>query len=146
MNQSNDSEYVSTKLDRLIDKIENRTLARPDVKMRHLWTCLIILIVVNFAFGLGVLFIPVVAWIQIIIYLTAFVLFNEFYLRFFGVILIKCYQHYATYEMRITCKCMPSCSEYSILALKKYPLLIAFIKIYKRLNKTCDGNYKEDYP
>lgn len=41
----------------------------------------------------------------------------------------------------------PTCSEYAILALKKYGLVKGLYKIYIRLFKTCRGiEYGIDYP
>ena len=136
------------RLDSIIDAVDNRNqlLPRPATTMRHVWACLAILVIFYLLLGIAVILIPLHVIYKLLIFLGVFIIFNEFYLRFFGIVLIKCYQHYGTDDMRGTCKCLPSCSEYSILALKKYPLLIAFFKIYKRLNKTCDGTYKEDYP
>ena len=133
-------------IDRLIDEVEHRVLTRPATTMKHVWACLIILTAFYLILGIGVILIPLKFWYKLLIFVSAFILFNEFFLRYFGIVLVKCYQHYASDEMRSTCHCVPSCSEYSILVLKKYPLIIAFCKIYKRLNKTCNGDYKEDYP
>ena len=61
--------------------------------------------------------------------------------------LVECYQHYAPEERRRRCLCMPTCSEYALLVLKKDFLPIALCKIRKRLFKTCrDGNYQKDFP
>ncbi|MBO5712845.1 MAG: membrane protein insertion efficiency factor YidD [Clostridia bacterium] len=72
----------------------------------------------------------------------------ETYLRFCFIILVKRYQAVAKEETRRRCKCVPSCSEYAILSLKKiFPLLLALLKIRKRLFKTCNGEeYKIDFP
>ncbi len=67
-------------------------------------------------------------------------------LRLLLIKLIRCYQHYASDELRAFCMCMPSCSEYSIAVLKKYPLIIAIFKIVFRLTVTCDGEMKIDMP
>lgn len=61
--------------------------------------------------------------------------------------LVHLYQHYAPEQMRRRCLCMPSCSEYMILAIKKYGPFIGVYKGIRRLTKTCDGIlYKIDYP
>ena len=72
----------------------------------------------------------------------------ELYLRFCLIEIVKCYQHYADYETRRTCKCVPSCSEYAILALKKvFPLFWALLKIRRRLFVICNGQeYVIDFP
>ena len=126
--------------------VDTRILKRPKVNMRHVWVCLFGLIFGHIIIGTIWILIPLQSWECLIYFLISFFFFNEFYLRFFGIILIKAYQHYASDEMRNTCHCVPSCSEYSITVLKKYPLIIAFLKIIKRLNKTCDGTYKIDKP
>ena len=61
-------------------------------------------------------------------------------------ILIKCHQRYAPICVRRRCKCKPSCSEYALIALDKYFLPIAILKIYNRIMHTCRGDYKVDYP
>lgn len=60
---------------------------------------------------------------------------------------IKLYQHYADEDVRRRCVCKPTCSEYAIIVLKKYGVLIGIYKIYIRLFKTCFGTvYKIDEP
>ena len=59
---------------------------------------------------------------------------------------VEVYQHYASEEIRRRCSLMPSCSEYALLALKKYNVFKALYKTYIRLTKRCKGNYKIDYP
>ena len=126
--------------------VDTRILKRPKVNMRHVWASLFGLIIGYAVICIIWILVPVKSWERLLYFIISFFFFNEFYLRFFGIILIKAYQHYASDEMRSTCHCVPSCSEYSIMALKKYPLFVAFIKIVKRLNKTCDGSYKIDNP
>lgn len=126
--------------------VETRKLTRPKTTMKKLWVCLFALVSFYVGIGLIGILINIQTWIKASAFIFIIILFNESFLRFFGIVLIECYQHYASDDMRSTCKCVPSCSEYSILVLKKYPLLLGFIKILKRLNITCDGNYKIDEP
>ena len=73
--------------------------------------------------------------------------FSEFYLRFLGIKIVECYQHYASDFTRRRCLCIPSCSEYAIICLKKYELICALVKIRKRLHITCSGDlYIIDFP
>jgi putative component of membrane protein insertase Oxa1/YidC/SpoIIIJ protein YidD len=61
--------------------------------------------------------------------------------------LIKLYQHYAHESVRRRCLFMPTCSEYAILALRKYGVLRSLPMIYDRLFKRCQGDtYRIDYP
>lgn len=63
------------------------------------------------------------------------------------ILCIELYQHYAPEEIRRRCLFKPTCSEYAILAIKKYGLIIGLVKAYKRLFKKCRGNiYGVDYP
>ena len=62
------------------------------------------------------------------------------------IILIELYQHYASDETRRRCTMMPSCSEYALLALKKYNIFKVLYKTYIRLTTKCNGSYIIDYP
>lgn len=60
---------------------------------------------------------------------------------------IRLYQHYAPEQIRRRCLFKPTCSEYAILAIQKYGLIVGLIKAYIRLFKKCRGNiYRIDYP
>ena len=60
---------------------------------------------------------------------------------------VKLYQHYAPETMRRKCILKPSCSEYMILALKKYGLIRGMRKSIHRLLVTCRGwDYRIDEP
>lgn len=84
---------------------------------------------------------------EIFVSILVYALLTEFSLRYIGIKLVECYQHYANEETRRKCLCIPSCSEYAILCLKKFELIYALIRIRKRLFVTCRGNkYIIDYP
>ena len=68
------------------------------------------------------------------------------FLKKICIMLIKLYQHYATDETRRRCALMPSCSEYALLALKKYNVFKGLYKTHIRLTTKCNGSYKIDYP
>jgi hypothetical protein len=60
---------------------------------------------------------------------------------------IRLYQRYAPEEIRRRCLFMPTCSEYAIMAVKKYGGIIGLCKTYRRLMFLCRGNiYRIDYP
>ena len=60
---------------------------------------------------------------------------------------VELYQQYASETTRRKCHCMPSCSEYALLALDKYWWPKALWQIYRRLTHTCmQPGYKVDYP
>jgi putative component of membrane protein insertase Oxa1/YidC/SpoIIIJ protein YidD len=59
---------------------------------------------------------------------------------------VHLYQHYAPEEVRRSCLFKPTCSEYMILALRKYGLFKGLAKSFNRF-KRCHGNtYHVDYP
>ena len=66
-------------------------------------------------------------------------------LRFIMIWFIRLYQRYAKPETRLRCCYTPSCSEYAILALKKYGVLIGGVKAWGRL-KRCSPPGGIDYP
>lgn len=68
-------------------------------------------------------------------------------LRWFLIDCIKLYQHYASDDVRGRCIMMPRCSEFAILALRKYGLVIGLYLTYLRVFKRCKGNiYRIEYP
>jgi uncharacterized membrane protein YidH (DUF202 family) len=61
--------------------------------------------------------------------------------------IIKLYQHYAPEEIRRRCLCMPTCSEYAIMAIRKYGVIIGVCKGYYHFVYLCRGNiYRIYYP
>ena len=60
---------------------------------------------------------------------------------------IHLYQRYAPENVRRRCLLKPTCSEYAILAINKYGLILGIIMTHKRLNKKCRGRiYRIDEP
>lgn len=91
---------------------------------------------------------PSDATVKLIVFVALLLFTFETYVRFCLLQTVRCYQHYAKEETRRRCMCVPSCSEYAIICLKKiFPLTLALIKIRIRLYKTCKGGeYKLDFP
>lgn len=56
------------------------------------------------------------------------------------------YQRFAPEEVRKKCVFTPSCSEYMILALKKYGVVKGLLKGINRLKRCHLPNHGEDYP
>lgn len=80
-------------------------------------------------------------------FILAYIITGIFCLRKFLIGAIKLYQHYADEDVRRRCVCKPTCSEYAIIVLRKYGVVIGLYKIYIRLFKTCCGTvYKIDEP
>lgn len=66
-------------------------------------------------------------------------------LKYIMIWFVRLYQRYAKSETRLRCCYTPSCSEYAILAIKKYGVLIGGIKTVKRLRR-CGPPGGIDYP
>lgn len=61
--------------------------------------------------------------------------------------IVKIYQRYAPESLRRQCSCQPTCSEYALLALRKYVWPKALFLIIRRMAHTCqEPGYKIDYP
>ncbi len=76
--------------------------------------------------------------------LLVFVLFM-LTLKYTLIWFIRLYQKYAKSETRLRCNMTPSCSEYSILALKKYGVIRGIPKMIGRF-KRCGFPGEIDYP
>ena len=85
----------------------------------------------------------VAAWFSVYWKFQLIVLFLT--LRYIFIWLIRVYQRYAKSETRLRCCYTPSCSEYAILALKKYGLIIGSYKAARRLLR-CGPPGGIDYP
>lgn len=60
---------------------------------------------------------------------------------------VRLYQRYAPERIRRKCLFKPTCSEYTILALEKYGVILGLYKSYIRLFKKCRGRiYRIDEP
>ncbi len=66
-------------------------------------------------------------------------------LRFSFIWFVRLYQRYAKAETRLRCCMTPSCSEYAILAFRKYGAIIGGIKTFRRLLR-CHPPGGVDYP
>lgn len=86
-------------------------------------------------------------WFMVLFILTIYFIVGLFCLKKAVIGCIRLYQHYAPEQIRRRCLFKPTCSEYAILAIQKYGLIVGLIKTYIRLFKKCRGNiYRIDYP
>lgn len=70
-----------------------------------------------------------------------------FSLKYIVIGIIRLYQHYAPEVIRRRCLFKPTCSEYAILAVRKYGAIIGLFKSWYRLVYLCRGNiYRIHYP
>ena len=128
--------------------VNSRTLNRPKVKKWQVATIFVTLPFLLFACIYFILINEQEILPKIILVIISIVFVAETHLRLCLIFTVKCYQRYAKVETRRRCKCIPSCSEYAIIALKKiFPIALAIKKIKKRLYVTCNGEeYKIDFP
>ncbi|MBQ7768040.1 MAG: membrane protein insertion efficiency factor YidD [Oscillospiraceae bacterium] len=126
----------------------NRILVKPKTTKNTVVVYLTALLVIVFLCAIGLLAVsPLQIWVNILVLLVCIIVVSETLGRISLIKIVECYQHYATEETRRKCKCVPSCSEYAILCLKKYELIYALLKIRKRLFVTCKGfDYIIDNP
>lgn len=133
--------------ERIKNYIFEKSLVRPRTNLLTIAVLLFSYLILAFFLGyIVILILNLESWSPLI-YFLCYILCFAMLFKFLAIKSIECYQHYAKITTRRKCLCMPTCSEYAIAVLKKYPILIALIKIEKRLFKTCRGNfYKIDLP
>ncbi len=126
----------------------NRILVKPKTTKNTVVVYLTALFVIVLLCAIGLLAVsPLQIWVNILVLSVCIIVVAETFGRISLIKIVECYQHYATEETRRKCKCVPSCSEYAILCLKKYELIYALLKIRKRLFVTCKGfDYIIDNP
>ena len=66
-------------------------------------------------------------------------------LKDIAIFCVRLYQRFAPEKTRHKCGYYPTCSDYMILAIQKYGLIIGLIKGFRRI-KRCDGSHKEEWP
>ena len=118
----------------------NRVLVKPKTSKIAVALYLTMGFILVFGVIIGLFaFASIKIWISIPILTVYLAVVTETYGRLVAIKIVECYQHYASEETRRKCKCIPSCSEYAILCLKKYELIYAIRRIRKRLLVTCKG-------
>ena len=86
-------------------------------------------------------------WFYTLFFLGWYFICGLFAARFAVIGAVRLYQHYAPEEIRRRCLLMPTCSEYCILAVKKYGVIIGLILAWYRMFFKCRGNiYSIDFP
>lgn len=160
-------EMPSQKEQRIAERyVLEHKLERPDTDAKKAVKCFCIFMIMSFLFA--VLSFHLFQWLGIFTSLpNSFIqfqnrhpaIFKIFYYIIFIAIMglfvlkkavigaIKLYQHYTSEDIRRRCLFKPTCSEYAILAIKKYGVIVGLIKAYNRLFRKCKGNiYRIDYP
>lgn len=144
--------------DPLINKItapENK-LYRPKINFGKAFGIMLMIIIATMAFSYIILIVINRSehfifknynqfWMWFSIYWRMQVIVLMLTLRYIFIWFIRIYQRYAKPETRLRCCYTPSCSEYAILALKKYGLVLGCYKAVNRLLR-CGPPGGIDYP
>jgi len=127
------------------DYVLKRELPRPKTNIINAVCFLSLLLLVCFAVSMIMKFlfekIPFM-----FVFIFVFFLLSFIFLKKIIIGTVEVYQHYMPEFLRRSCLCMPTCSEYMILAVEKYGALKGLRKGMYRLMHTCKKNYKIDYP
>ena len=139
-------EYAKQK--KLEKFVNTRQLVRPNVKK---WQVAISFAILSFLIFAAIFLPTLTPWgvlSKIALSAALVLIIFESQLRLCLILVVKYYQKCAKEETRRRCLCVPSCSKYAIMSLKKiFPLLSALLKIRKRLYVTCKGEeYIIDFP
>lgn len=127
------------------DYCENHVLARPVIKWNKGFAYIFSLFLIAFLLCCtSFLLTNHLHWWEIEIYFfISFLLLGKYIIVFS----IEVYQKYAPDHVRRRCSCMPSCSEYALIALSKYFWIKAVILIWRRVFITClKPGYHIDFP
>lgn len=84
-------------------------------------------------------------WIRVIVLAVYTVAYMSFIAKRAVIWMVHLYQNLASDETRLKCVFEPSCSEYMILAVKKYGVVRGVFKGIKRLRR-CGHEHGIDYP
>lgn len=63
----------------------------------------------------------------------------------FSILMIQLYQRYASASTRLRCRCIPSCSQYALIAFKKYGMSYGCYKMLYHL-KMCERAPFYEFP
>jgi len=128
----------------------NHELVRPDTNILKVLIFVLLIEAANSVLYYGIHYLSTMFGISLsflFLYLFSSVVVLSIFFKKLCILFIELYQHYASEKTRRRCTLMPSCSEYSKLALKKYGLILGLYKTYIRLFKKCGVDlYKIDYP
>lgn len=148
------------------DYVLRRVLERPNTDIKKAVICVVIYLLSSLTIAFSTLFLfsrlgifdyfPAFArnlreyhhtWFVVLYILLIYFITGLCCLRMAAIGCIRLYQHYAPENVRRRCLFMPTCSEYAILVIKKYGVIIGMIKTYNRLVKRCRGDvFSIDYP
>ena len=134
----------------------HRNLVRPKTNIKTAIICVLVFLMITIASTIGTNLLLLKFGISftaspfiniIILWGLMTLLWLIILLKYIIIGLVHLYQHYAAENIRRRCLFMPTCSEYMILAIKKYGVIVGVYKGTNRLLFKCRGNiYRIDYP
>jgi len=102
-------------------------------------------IVIILTWTLFLFLVKLIGWPMWIFYVL-FGILTYFSTRRFAIGLVLVYKAFAPLDVRRSCRFVPTCSTYMIMAIKKYGLIYGIIKGIRRLLRCKPPNGGEDYP
>ena len=127
---------VTARINGQLPKLVKNPLNRPKISYKKPIIALVIYLVVL----IGALFISrIVAVVWTVLYMALI-------MKRAAIWMIYLYQNKAPSKVRLRCVFEPSCSEYAILAIQKYGVIIGGFKIIGRLRRCRLPNGGPDYP
>ncbi len=127
-----------------------QTIERPNISTIKiltkfvLWIAIIVIVWVLCVYMTEVSQIP--TYIIYLIAIAVCLLIMAFKTKSFVQNAILLYQKYAPEKMRRSCLFTPTCSEYMLLAIQKYGVVVGVYKGIRRLGRCHHPNGGEDYP
>ncbi len=144
-----DSEEIAKALavSHIIGTAANREPAhidRPKIPFSRIFTGLILPLILNAcAIALFIVFNDVIpVWAFASFCVVIFLIF----IKHFVILFVLAYQKFAPEKLRTACRFEPSCSNYMLLAIKKYGFWRGFFKGIKRVFRCHYPNGGVDYP
>ncbi len=120
-----------------------RPLPRPKTDWKRAIRWVFLWLLLNSAIFVGLLLLTGNARIS----WAALLLSGILSLRFAAVGAIRLYQRYASERTRRRCLFQPTCSEYAILAVRKYGAVVGLAMSAHRVLRRCRGSvFRIDYP
>lgn len=129
-------EGISVRTDFLLPPPVKNPLNRPKISYKKPIIAFLIYIIVL----IGTLF---VSWVASVVWTLIYI---SIIIRKAAIWVIHLYQNKAPDKVRLRCVFEPSCSEYAIIAIKKYGFIVGSIKTIGRLHRCHLPNGGQDYP
>ena len=133
-----------------IEEINKRKerLVRPKLNLLRIVVNILLFLIVLFAPIIFFKFVdlPLNSWQKSLICISIVLAYTILRLKSLAIFLIILYQKFAPMRIRERCNMEPTCSTYSILAIKKYGLMKGIKKGVGRLKRCGKQEIHVDYP